>query len=410
MLVDGSWRTLPSHRDWLAGECGRLLEFGTAAATPAAGFTWLDDRGVPDPARPVQTWVTARMTHVFSLGHLLGRPGCGPLVDRGIAALAGRLRDFEHGGWYTAVDPAGAPVDTKAAYEHAFVVLASSSATVAGRPGAEALLTEALDVLERRFWREDEGMLAESWDAAWTEPEAYRGVNANMHGVEAMLAAADVTGDTRWRERALRVVERVVHTAAAAEGWRLVEHHDADWRPLRDYNTDERAHPFRPYGVTIGHLLEWARLTLNLRAALGEAAPDWLLPDARALFDRAVADGWSVDGSPGFVYTVDWDGTPVVRERMHWVAAEAVGAAAALHEATGEDRYEHWYQTWWDHIGAYFVDRVGGSWWHELSPDLEPSSTVWIGKPDIYHAVQATLVPRLPLAPSLATALARRDA
>ena len=30
---------------------------------------------------------------------------------------------------------------------------------------------------------------------------------------------------------------------------------------------------------------------------------------------------------------------------------------------------------------------------------------VWNGKPDTYHAVQATLVPRLPLAPTLATAL-----
>jgi hypothetical protein len=31
--------------------------------------------------------------------------------------------------------------------------------------------------------------------------------------------------------------------------------------------------------------------------------------------------------------------------------------------------------------------------------------TVWPGKPDLYHAVQATLIPRLPLAPSMATAL-----
>ena len=34
-----------------------------------------------------------------------------------------------------------------------------------------------------------------------------------------------------------------------------------------------------------------------------------------------------------------------------------------------------------------------------------PSGTVWTGKPDIYHAFQATLVPRLPLTPTLAGAL-----
>jgi sulfoquinovose isomerase len=32
---------------------------------------------------------------------------------------------------------------------------------------------------------------------------------------------------------------------------------------------------------------------------------------------------------------------------------------------------------------------------------------VWSGKPDTYHAVQATLLPRLPLAPSLASGIVR---
>jgi sulfoquinovose isomerase len=31
---------------------------------------------------------------------------------------------------------------------------------------------------------------------------------------------------------------------------------------------------------------------------------------------------------------------------------------------------------------------------------------VWPGKPDIYHAMQATVIPRLPLAPGMAKALA----
>jgi sulfoquinovose isomerase len=31
---------------------------------------------------------------------------------------------------------------------------------------------------------------------------------------------------------------------------------------------------------------------------------------------------------------------------------------------------------------------------------------VWSGKPDVYHALQATIVPVLALAPSFATALA----
>lgn len=409
MATEGTtWRTLAPHLTWLAGETDRLVSFAEGSVHPAGGFAHLDDRGAPDLTRPVLTYVTARMTHVYSLAHLMGRPGAGPLADAGLAALTGRLHDDTHGGWFGAVGDDGPAQRSKQAYDHAFVVLAASSAVVAGRGGAEALLTDALDILERRFWRADEGMLAESWDAGWTRLEPYRGMNANMHGVEAMLAAADVTGDAVWRERALRVVENAVHRSAGGNGWRLAEHHDAHWTVQPDYNTDDRGHQFRPYGVTIGHLLEWARLTLHLRASLGAAAPAWMLPDAASLFDRAVADGWAVDGADGFLYTVDFDGRPVVRERMHWVLAEAIGAAAALHEATGDDRYERWYRTWWDHAAAHFLDRTGGSWWHELGTDLRPSSTVWHGKPDVYHAVQATLVPRLPLAPGFAAALAAR--
>jgi mannose/cellobiose epimerase-like protein (N-acyl-D-glucosamine 2-epimerase family) len=107
------------------------------------------------------------------------------------------------------------------------------------------------------------------------------------------------------------------------------------------------------------------------------------------------------------VYTVDWDGKPVVRARMHWVLAEAVAAAAALREATGERNYDDWGRTWWTHAETFFLDRTRGSWHHELDADNRPSATVWRGKPDAYHAVQATLLPRLPVAPSAAEALRR---
>lgn len=396
-----------THAEWLAAEGIRLLDFGRAARDPSGGFAWLDDTGRPDPEQPLQLWVTARMTHVYALGQLLGYPGAGALADHGVDALTGRFRDPAHGGWYAAVDRDGPVSRDKTAYEHAFVVLSAASATVAERPGGRELLEEALDVFLRRFWDEDAGMVVEEWDEAFEHLDGYRGVNANMHSVEALLAAADVTGDASLRERALRVTERVVHRLAAGNAWRIPEHLDASYLPDLDYNRDEPAHPFRPFGATVGHSLEWSRLAVQLHAALGEGAPGWLVDDARHLFETAVHDGWAVDGAPGFVYTVDWDGGPVVRQRMHWVAAEATAAAAALHAATGDPSYAQWYEQWWAYVAATFVDEDLGSWHHELSPDNRPSSLTWSGKPDLYHALQATLLPRLPLAPTLATALAR---
>ena len=409
--VPGPWLGSPAHARWLEAEADRLLDFSRASRHPGGGFAWLDETGQPETDRPVELWITCRMTHVFALGHLLGRPGCGPLVDHGLRSLEGLFRDAEHGGWYAAVGPdgpTGPSGRSKTAYPHAFVVLAAASATCAGRPGAADLLGEALDVLCTLFWDDEHGMVLEEWDEDWSTLDPYRGVNANMHTVEALLAAADATGDRTLLDKALRIVTRVVHELGRAGEGRLPEHFDEQWTPLPDFNREEPAHPFRPYGATIGHGLEWARLALHLRAALGSDAPDWLLDDAVLLFDAAVRDGWAVDGPEGpdgFVYTVDWDGTPVVRERMHWVAAEATATAAALHAATGDPTYAAWYATWWDHVAEVFLDTERGSWHHELDAANRPSSTTWAGKPDTYHAVQATLIPRLPLAPTLAAAL-----
>jgi sulfoquinovose isomerase len=403
-----SWTILPSHRAWLDDEGGRLLRFAAAAQRPVTGFAWLDVDGKPDLDRPIQTWITARMTHVFALANLRGRPGAAPLADHGLRSLSGPLRDVEHGGWYSALAPDGRPDATrKAAYEHAFVVLATASATVAGRPGAAELLDEALSVVEQRFWSEAEGRCMESWDRGWTATEPYRGANSNMHFVEAFLAAADVTGDDRWRRRALSIGERLIHGSARENRWRLPEHFDAEWRPMLDYNAEARDDPFRPYGTTVGHWLEWCRLLLHLEASLA-APPAWLIDDARMLFGEAVRAGWAVDGAEGFVYTLDWDDRPQVRSRLHWVVAEAIAAAALMHRRTGEQVYEDWYRRWWDHAASRFIDLERGSWHHELAPDNTPAAAVWPGKPDVYHAYQATLLPQLPLAPGLAVALRDR--
>lgn len=395
-----AWPALPSHRRWLAGETDRLLDFARGARVEG-GFGWLDGAGAPDPSRPLQLLITTRMTHVFALGDLLGVPGCGPLADHGLAALRDTFEDPEHGGWYAEVGADGPTRTAKEAYLHTFVLLAASSGIAAGRAEAGALFERAAGAMER-FWSEEEGACLEAWDRSWGEAEDYRGANANMHAVEAFLAAFDASGDPVWSRRALRIAERIVGDVARAHDWRVVEHFDGAWAPLVDYNRDEPRHPFRPYGVTPGHGLEWARLLLHLNAAL-DAAPDWLVSAARGLFERAVADGRRPDG--GFVYTTDFSGTPVATERMHWVLTEAIGAAAALWAVTGEGEYADLYRSFWDHAELAFIDRERGSWRNELDDQLRPSERTWPGKPDIYHALQATLIPRLPVTASLAGAL-----
>jgi sulfoquinovose isomerase len=387
----------------LSAELDRLIAFGRRFPHPAGGAAWLDDRGHPDLSRPIHTWITARMAHVYCLSHLLGVAGAAELADHALAGLTGLLRDRKFGGWYSSVMEGNAP-DEKGCYAHAFVVLAASSAVVAGRPEADRLLNEALDMWHDRFWDPAASMFVDRWNRSFTSLDPYRGVNGNMHAVEALLAAGDVTADPGLHQRALAIAERVVGNARE-HGWRIPEHFDAQWRPQLEHNRDHPDDPFQPFGATVGHAYEWSRLLLHLHASI-TGAPIWLSEAAIALFDRGVTDGWAADGEPGFVYTTDWDGRPVVRDRMHWVAAEAISAGAALYRHTDEVRYAELCRRWWDYIERFLIDREAGSWHHQLDAKNRPIATVWPGKPDLYHAVQATLIPRLPLAPSLASAIA----
>jgi len=111
-----SWLRSPGHKAWLAQEGNRLLAFAKASKMPQ-GFGNLDEQGRLPADAIAETMNTARMTHSFALAHINGIPGCAELVDHGVAALAGPLRDAAHGGWFarplsTVPTPAKPPTST----------------------------------------------------------------------------------------------------------------------------------------------------------------------------------------------------------------------------------------------------------------------------------------------------------
>ena len=258
----------PGTAEWRHAEASRLIEFGRAAALPDGGFGWLGADGDIDVTQPRPLYVNARMTYVFALAHLNGVAGADSLAASGLGALAGRYADGENGGWFTSLDPSGHVIDfTKTNYDHAHVLLATSSAVAAGIPGADSALEAAAAAIDKHFWSDAEGRALESWNADFTELEPYRGANSNMHSVEAYLAAGDVTGNPVWHARAASIATHLINDHARAHSWRVPEHYDQNWQPLPGYNLDRRNDQFRPYGTTPGHSFEWARLLLTLAAA-----------------------------------------------------------------------------------------------------------------------------------------------
>lgn len=97
------WFNTLSHNRWLEQETDRIFNFGKNAAVPT-GFGWLGNSGQVRADMGTHLWITARMLHVYSVAASMGRPGAYQLVDHGIKALNGALRDTRYGGWYACVN------------------------------------------------------------------------------------------------------------------------------------------------------------------------------------------------------------------------------------------------------------------------------------------------------------------
>lgn len=413
---------------WCASEFDALVEFGKKSRV-AIGFGTMQADGSIDPAAGAQLWINCRMSHIFCLAALRGDQSAREYAEHGIQSLLTHFYDAECGGFFATLTLEGTPMGSagtrKEGYAHAFVLLAASSGLQAKIPGAQELFDAAAAAHNRHFWEPEAGLVREAWNREFTETEPYRGINANMHTVEGLLAAWDATHDPQWLAHAGAIVAFVASHASQLN-WRVGEHYSSSWEFLPDFNRERPADPFRPFGVTPGHGIEWARLTLQYWATV-QAAPQQDRPSATTellstlptvalqLFDRAMADGWNVDGAPGIVYTTDFSGTPIVHERMHWTACEALAASAAfttfasLFQLGGlEKRMGITWQELAEYVRTYVIE-APGRWYHELDNANRPSGVTWPGKPDIYHAAQAMLLPDLPLTPSFAGALARRQ-
>jgi mannose/cellobiose epimerase-like protein (N-acyl-D-glucosamine 2-epimerase family) len=431
-----------------------LIEFGSGFPAQIDGSGWLDSQGHIDKKRGIETWITSRMTHSFSLVQLLSdnrRFNADSklseqvrneqilfFLESGYHGLVGPLRDVTNGGWYSKIDWDGEVVnEAKEAYAHAFVILGSSSLVLAtsgiNRVKSARLLSCALKIFDKYFWDEKYGMSVDNYPKAdWSKKDSYRGINANMHTVEAFLATYDVlkilaaenkannsvyysviTDNGKVNQnlyealgfdleekaydllnRVNRIVDRVCFQAKS-HGWRIPEHYKENWEPDLEYNSDNKDDKFKPYGATVGHGIEWARLITQFALKLPKKQREKYFQTAQNLFKVAVDDGWDKKIG-GFIYTTDWEGNPIVKDRMHWVEAEALNTASTLLQFCATEDQEKYYTKWfnlvWKWTKEHLLDETG-SWIHQLDENNQISETVWPGKPDVYHALQSYLIP-----------------
>ena len=397
----------------------RILGFyAPVAHDPAGGFfhCFLDDGTVYDRR---QRHLVSSTRFVFN--HAMAFRAFGDPEDQRRAAhglaYVREVHRQANGGYAWLLDHETKRVldPTNHAYGLAFVLLAHAHAAMAGVPGAKQGIAETFELMEQRFWEPQHGLYADEADAHW-RLSPYRGQNANMHSCEALLAAHEATGESRYLERAaliahaicVRQAERCGGSAStglasdaepprgaagrAATGlgakvpW---EHYDAAWQPDWNYNRDDPANLFRPWSYQVGHLTEWAKLLLILHRVQPGPSVDWLIPRAIELFDEAWTKGWDATHG-GLVYGFGQDGRVCDADKYFWVQAESLAAAALLFKATGEPRFKAAYEALWQYSWQHFVDHQHGAWYRILGPDNRKLSDEKspAGKTD-YHTMGA---------------------
>ncbi|MFB6202166.1 MAG: AGE family epimerase/isomerase [Halorhabdus sp.] len=313
---------------------------------------------------------TARYVVNFCLASRYDGDSYREAAEHGVQFLRDHHYDPETGGYDWLLEGTETVDRTRVCYGHAFVLLAYARAVEVGVEGAKANLDMTYDLLMDRFWEPEYNLCKSEYDGDFEAVSSYRGQNANMHTCEAMLASYEATDDHKFLDRAREIAHALTVELAADHDGRLWEHYTDEWDHDMEYNRDKPADLFRPWGYQPGHHVEWAKLLAVLDRY---AETDWAIDRAEELFDTAIDSGWD-DENGGFYYTFGLDGEPIVDDKYGWPVAEGIGAAAALFERTGQDRYLDWYDRFWEYAQTHLT-APGGNFYTKLTRENDPYET-----------------------------------
>ncbi len=374
--------------DFLRGHVAHTMAFyHPRCIDPAGGFFhyFRDDGSVYDHSHRHLVSSTRFVFNYTKAAREFGSDEYLEVARHGLRYLREVHRDPASGAYAWTIRDGHAEDRTRHAYGMAFVLLAYACAVEAGIDEAKPWLAETWDLLETRFFDAATGLYRDEADTGWRF-SPYRGQNANMHLTEALIAAHVATGESRYLDRALGVAQRMTVTQAAKAGGLVWEHYDAHWEVDWDYHRDDPKHLFRPWGFQPGHQTEWAKLLVTLDRLVPH---DWLVPTARALFDRAVDTAWDA-AHGGLCYGFAPDGAICDGDKYFWVQAESLAAAALLHARTRAPRYRRDYARLWDYAWRHFVDHRHGAWYRILDRENQKYSGEKspAGKTD-YHTMGA---------------------
>ncbi|MGB5626330.1 MAG: AGE family epimerase/isomerase [Woeseiaceae bacterium] len=379
-------------REFLQAHIKSILDFyHPAIVDPAGGYfqNFLDDGSVFDADERHLVSSTRMVFNFCKAYELFGDEEYRRRAEHGLAFVAEHHWDQTRGGYDWTLKGDQATDQTNHCYGLAFVMLMYAAAFKAKVVDAPTAIDETFEILESRFWLDDDGLYADEASADWSDLSDYRGQNANMHTCEAMLAAFEATASERYLERADDLARKFAVELARKSDNLIWEHFKRDLEVDWDFNRDDPRNLYLPWGFQPGHQTEWAKLLLTLYEFRPE---DWMIERATYLFDQAIELAWDEEYG-GIQYGFNPQGEICDDEKYFWVQAESFAAAARLAVATGEQTDWDWYDRIWQYADQHMIDKVYGAWFRVLdrrNNKLSDAKSTAGGKCD-YHTIGACL-------------------
>ena len=278
-------------------------------------------------------------------------------------------------------------VDGRAmAYGYAFVILAGSFAFKIGIEKGKELAEDAWNFMNKYFWEEKYSAYADELSPDLKILNPYRGQNANMHTVEALIAAYEIFKEKKYLDRANLIAQQFALNLASQSQNQIWEHYDSSWKIDWEYNKDKPDDSYRPWGFQPGHQIEWAKLLLQLNEHYPE---DWKIERSIYLFEKGTT--MSIDYEyGGLVYGYSPEGNFTNDNKYFWVQAEALAASWRLYKITNKKDYYNFYISLWEYCWKNFVDHKYGAWFNILTRKGKQIDKIKspLGKTD-YHTMGA---------------------
>jgi N-acylglucosamine 2-epimerase len=306
--------------------------------------------------------MNARMVYALSVGHELD-PSRGYLdiARSGVELLQERLWDPAHGGWHYSAHREGIPKDkNKEAFTQAYVLFGLTHyARVAEDGSVLKNVLEAYELLDERLWDGVHLGYYEDCDRDWTVRSDRKTACVQLDFLMGVHALHGVTGEARFRERAVELADLIVLRMRDPRTGGLLETFAPDW----SYD------PVRTRDVLVfGHSLKAVRLLLDVHRLGGD---DRHRVAAEELLDFALEHGWDTRFGAFYQYAFR-SGRLAAFEKWWWTQCEGLWALLLMHGATGRADYLALADELMDFCFTAFADPVFGDWHRTCTADGRP--------------------------------------